>query len=298
MASKGNSIDYKKFWSPAFDTMDDFVFLIDRDFNIVDVNNSFLIFTKGKKSDFLSKKCHEVVHDQGSPVNECPHNKTMLTGKFASSEFYEPRLKKWLYVRTTPIFDDAGKLLGSIHMAADVSARREIEESIAKEKKEYENIFDSVPAWIFYKDRDNRFIKVNRAFAEAMKMSKEELEGKSLFDIYEKQDADTYWADDLDVIRSGKPKTGIVEAMKSKSGTLWVQTDKVPYRDREGKILGVIGFTLDITEQKRSEINLTKRMSELERFQKITIDRELRMKDLKSKIAKLERKIGPANKDE
>jgi len=298
MAIKDNSTDYNKFWSPAFDTMDDFVFLIDNDFDVRYVNKSFLVFAKGKKADFLGKKCHEVVHEECSPINKCPHKQTMDTGKFASSEFYEPRLKKWLYVRTTPIFADNGKLLGSIHMAADVSARREIQESINKEKKEYENIFDSVPAWIFYKDKENRFIKVNRAFAEAMKMSKEELEGKSLFDIYEKQDAETYWADDLDVIRSGKPKTGIIESMKSKIGTLWVQTDKIPYRDIEGKIVGIIGFTLDITERKQAEIALKKRMSELERFQRITVDRELRMKDLKSRIAKLERKMDPSNKDE
>ncbi|MCX5679994.1 MAG: PAS domain S-box protein [Candidatus Omnitrophica bacterium] len=91
-----NRPDYAKFWSPAFDTMDDFIFLIDKDFHVVKVN------------------------------------RMLSTGKFEHSEFFEPRLKKWLYVRTTPIFDDSHIVIGSIHMAADVTQFRESEENLKR----------------------------------------------------------------------------------------------------------------------------------------------------------------------
>ncbi len=78
-------------------------------------------------------------------------------------------------------------------------------------------------------------------------------EGKSAFDLYPKDQAELYWKDDLDVIRSGKPKMNIIESVNIKGSTLWVQTDKMPYRDGKGSILGIVGFTIDITERKRAE---------------------------------------------
>ena len=122
---------------------------------------------------------------------------------------------------------------------------------------ELQTIFDSVPASIFYKDRENRFIKVNRVFAETMGMKKAELEGKSIFDIYPREEADSYWMDDKEVIASGRSKRNIIEPMDLKDGTtLWVKTDKIPYYDSRGNIVGVIGFTVDITERRKMEEEL------------------------------------------
>ena len=64
---------------------------------------------------------------------------------------------------------------------------------------------------------------------------------------------------------AGKPALNIVEEMKTPQGVLWVQTDKIPYRNQKGEIIGIIGFTTDITERKRGEEAL--RESE-EKFQK------------------------------
>jgi PAS domain S-box-containing protein len=119
--------------------------------------------------------------------------------------------------------------------------------------EELQVIIDSVPAWIFYKDKENRFIRVNKAFTNVMKMSKEQLEGKSLFDFYPKGQAEAFWKDDLEVIASDKPKRNIIESMTTEDGTFWVQTDKIPYHDTQGNCVGVIGFTLDITERKKVE---------------------------------------------
>ena len=116
-----------------------------------------------------------------------------------------------------------------------------------------QEIFDSVPAWIFYKDAENRFIRVNRAFCEAMRMLREELEGKSLFDLYPKEDAEAYWRDDKEVMVSGKAKRNTIESMKYQKETRCVQTDKIPYRNVYGNIVGIIGFSIDITARKNAE---------------------------------------------
>ena len=132
-----------------------------------------------------------------------------------------------------------------------------------KEKiKELEMIFDAVSAMIFYKDRKNRFIRVNRAFVKMMGIPRKKLEGTLLEEIYPKDQADAYWRDDKKVIRSGKPKKNIIEIMKTKSKTIWVNTEKIPYKDPSGKIIGIIGFSIDITEQKKYEDSLKESQEE------------------------------------
>lgn len=119
---------------------------------------------------------------------------------------------------------------------------------------ELQGILDSIPAMIFYKDTENRFLRVNRAFADVMNLSKEELEGRSLFDIYPREQAEAYWQDDKEVMSSGEPKRNIIERMQTKKGDiLWVKTDKILYRDEQGQIIGVIGFRLDITQSRIAE---------------------------------------------
>lgn len=119
--------------------------------------------------------------------------------------------------------------------------------------EELQNILDRVPAWIFYKDKENRFLRVNRAFAESMGMPREQLEGKSVFDLYPRQQAEAYWKDDHEVIASGKPKTNIIEPVRIKNEERWLQTDKIPYRDAQGEIVGILAFAVEITERKRAE---------------------------------------------
>jgi PAS domain S-box-containing protein len=134
-----------------------------------------------------------------------------------------------------------------------------------KLEEEQQIILDSVPAWIFHKDQENRFLKVNKVFAEIMEMSKEQLEGKSLFDIYPREQAETLWRDDKNVMASGESQKNIIGFVDTTKGRRWVQTDKIPYRDTHGNIIGVIGFSIDITERKRMEEEREKLISELQK---------------------------------
>jgi light-regulated signal transduction histidine kinase (bacteriophytochrome) len=101
---------------------------------------------------------------------------------------------------------------------------------------------------VFYKDTENRFVRVNKYVADAHQRPKAALEGTSLFDLYDGSAAQAYWHDDLEVIHTGKPKVNIEEPWKTETGERWVSTSKIPYLDKSGKVTGVIGVSMDITE--------------------------------------------------
>ena len=135
----------------------------------------------------------------------------------------------------------------------DITGRKRMEEILEKEQQELKLIIDSSPIIVFYKDKEGKFIRVNRAFSEALKMHEEEFVGKTVFDLYSTKIAQRMTDDDQEVLESGNPKLNIIEPYESASGIRWVQTDKIPIYDKNCNPVGLIGFAQDITERKRVE---------------------------------------------
>ncbi|MBW1824839.1 MAG: PAS domain S-box protein [Deltaproteobacteria bacterium] len=143
----------------------------------------------------------------------------------------------------------------------EIEVRKQTEEALQRSQKELQTIVDSVPALIAYKDTNNRYIRINKTYAEATSLPRDAIEGKSAFDIAKnRQVAEAYWRDDKEVMASGIPKRNIIEPMIFDE-TKICQTDKIPYRDDKGNIVGVIVFCRDIT----SRVHANEALQESER---------------------------------
>ena len=158
----------------------------------------------------------------------------------------------WVNLTVSPMWKIGEQPNYHIAVVEDITKRKRAEKALQRQQEEQQVILDSVPAMIFYKDTDNRFVRVNKAVTEATGFSAAEIEGKTAFEIYPDQ-AEEYWKDDLEVMTAGNPKTNILESMETAKGMQWLQTDKIPYRDEKGHIIGIIGFSVDITERKAAE---------------------------------------------
>lgn len=126
-------------------------------------------------------------------------------------------------------------------------------EKYKKNIKELEMILDNIPGLIFYKDSKDILLRVNQYFADAHHTTKKKLVGKSYFPLYHKKQAQSYLKDDLDVIKSGKPKLNIIEPRLTKEGESWLITNKLPYINDDGEITGIVGSSFDITEHLTNE---------------------------------------------
>jgi len=165
----------------------------------------------------------------------------------------------YVTLKGVPIFEN-DKFAGAVLLVNDITERKQAEEVIMKSEEQYKNlsnqfeaILDHIPGSIFYKDKKNNFITVNKYIADAHKLTKAEMKNKSCYELYPGKDAKAYFEDDLKVIKSGKAQLNIEEPWKTEIGSKWVSTSKIPFVDAEGKIIGVIGISFDITERKRAE---------------------------------------------
>jgi len=155
-------------------------------------------------------------------------------------------------------------------IARDITRRKRDEKALQTLAADLKAIIDNAPAMIWYKDTKNNFIRVNPAGAKAFGLPVAEIEGKSTDNLFPEM-ADAYYRDDLEVINSGIPKFGIIEQMHTALGsTRWVQTDKIPLKDDQGKVIGILVFVVDITERKMTENALALASKKLNLMSSIT----------------------------
>jgi PAS domain S-box-containing protein len=176
-------------------------------------------------------------------------------------------------------------------LEAQFDERAKAEAALRGWQTEQQILFDSVPAMIWFKDKENgRILRANRPAAESIGRTVAEVEGHLTEELYPGQAA-KYQGDDLEVIESGRPKLGIIERYEIPTGEdRWVRTDKIPYRDEAGNILGVIVFAVDVSEQKRAEESLQRARDELqERVRERTEELEKANEHLRHEIAERQR---------
>ena len=250
-------------WGLIFDAIPDLIALIDTDYRIILANRAMATRLGCTPEQIEGCYCYEAVHGLTAPPGFCPHAMLLASGKEEQVEVAEERLGGIFNVSATPLRNEAGQLVGSVHVARNITDIKQAEKALQKREALYkylsnqlETILDHIPGLVFYKDTKNNFIRVNKYVALSHGKTKEELEGKNLFDLYPREDAEKYYQDDLMVINSGVPQLNIEEPWKTPEGQQWVITSKIPFTDAVGKIIGVIGFAYDITERKRLEKEL------------------------------------------
>jgi len=134
------------------------------------------------------------------------------------------------------------------------SSCKKSEKALQKAEKMLHVILDTIPAMIWQKDLDGRYLQVNNAYCRTVGLPEEAILQKTDYDIHPKEIADKYVSHDMKVLTSGKSEFGIEEYHRKPSGDYgWSVTDKLACIDDQGNITGTIGFALDITDQKHTE---------------------------------------------
>ena len=123
---------------------------------------------------------------------------------------------------------------------------------LARERAILKAILDSVPALIFSKDREHRFVRVNQEMAAAVGRTREAIEGRTDVELGSPH-AERFHRDEDEIFATGVPKRNLIELLTTKEGDRWLQTEKIPQLDSDGRIVGIVGFAVDITERLRAE---------------------------------------------
>jgi PAS domain S-box-containing protein len=133
---------------------------------------------------------------------------------------------------------------------------------LRESEEKYRTLIENLPQKIFLKDKKSVYISCNENYARDLKITSNQISGKTDYDFYPTELAEKYRSDDKRILELGVIED-IEEPYIVDGKQIWVHTVKTPIRDEKGKIWGVLGIFWDITERKQAEEALKKREAEL-----------------------------------
>lgn len=153
---------------------------------------------------------------------------------------------------SVPIMVD-GEPVGIRGFILDITKRKQTEEALKHNEAFLNTLLNSMPIPVFYKDREGRYTGFNRAFETFFGATKEQLVGKTVFDINPPELAKIYHAKDKELLESGVEQHYEAQVKNTRGITRDVIFNKAVFTDTQGNVNGLIGAILDITEHKQLE---------------------------------------------
>jgi two-component system, LuxR family, sensor kinase FixL len=159
-------------------------------------------------------------------------------------------------------------IIACLMILRDLAARHRAEEALAQEHNLLSSIINAIPDHVYVKDVKGRYILDNTAHRSYLGLQgAHAVEGKTVFDYFMSSMAAKFDADDRRVIETGEPMLNCEEPSLKPADNreIWLETTKVPLRDTDGKIVGLVGISSDISERKADEEKLRRFAAQLER---------------------------------
>ena len=142
---------------------------------------------------------------------------------------------------------------GVLAIYFDVTARKRAEAKLRERESFLESLLDTIPIPVFSKDREGRYLHLNRAFEEFLGVPKQRFVGKTVFETSPHALAQTYFAKDEELFAKGGIQRYEFKVQNAKQAVRDVEFSKAVFHDDQGRQAGLIGAILDITERKQAE---------------------------------------------
>ncbi|MEO8494415.1 MAG: PAS domain-containing protein [Planctomycetota bacterium] len=164
---------------------------------------------------------------------------------------------RWLLDNTAIVYDDDGKPVRVGGIATDVTKDKLAQQAFRESEAVYHSLVESLPLNVIRKDLQGRIVFCNKKNCDSMKMSRDELLGKTDFDLFPAELARKYTVDDRRVIETGELLHDVEAHHTSDGEQIYVEILKGPVLDADGGTAGIQVMFWDVTDRKRAEVALT-----------------------------------------
>ena len=235
-----------------FDRLPCYLTVQDRDFRILHANERF----RKDFGDPDGRYCYQVYKHRSEKCEVCPVERAFWDGE---SHRGEERVRCLdgkevsVVIEATPMLDENGKVTSVMEVSTDVTHIKRLEEQLRQSRQRYQVLFEEVPCYISIQDPDLRILEMNRAFQEDFGASL----GCKCYEVYKHRTEPCIPCPVQDTLEDGKAHTReeVVTSLQGEQMNVLVTT--APIRDREGRIVGVMEMSADITEVRQLESHLT-----------------------------------------
>lgn len=242
---------------------------------IVDPETYEIIFVNKKLADtfetkLVGKTCYRALQNKDEPCEFCTNDIIMKNpGEPYEWEFHNPLVNIDYLISDRMIKWPDGRLL-RFESALDITEKNKLIDELSETKNRFSTLVNNIPQRVFHKNSDSIYMACNEPYAEDLNTTSKAIIGTTDFDHYPKEMAKKYRADDQRIMEQGEIVQFEEEYVKNGQKRI-VETTKVPLRDRNREVMGLLGVFSDITERKKLEKERQKALYDLrERVKEMT----------------------------
>ena len=242
------------------DAIPDAVIVVDEKGIIHDANNAASSLANIESSELIGKNNHDVFHPKNIEPNNCLVCRAIVSNaELRGIELEVDGKGRWFDYSLSHI-EGASNLNGTVEVIRDISEKKSSEEKIDKLAILKNTIVENLPSTLFVKDAKNRqYVEWNKAAEELTGVLKEEIIGKTDFDLWPKEEAQQFTDIDNEVIKNRKLVDIPEEIITSKyKGVRTLHTIKIPIYDKTGTAKYLLGLSEDITDKLKTEQMLSR----------------------------------------
>lgn len=234
----------RKRYKALFEEVPCYLTVIDKNFRIVRSNRSF----RAEFGDKTGAYCFASYKNQSTQCKNCPVEKTFLDGTSHQSEemWSINGLQSNVIVKTSPIFDDTGKVNEVLEMVVDVTLLKRLQFKIERQRQEFQNLFENVPCYLTVVDKDFNILRHNIAFSSDFGFS----EGKKCYEVYKHNDRVCNNCPVQKTFENGESAWS-EEVWRKNGDDTYIVVNTSPVRNDQGEITAVMEMSTNITEIKR-----------------------------------------------
>jgi PAS domain S-box-containing protein len=240
-------------WERTFDAVPDLIMIVDTDFRIMQVNKAMADRLGHTPAECAGQLCYAAMHKTERPPSFCPYLRTLKDCREHTVEVSEERLGGYFIVSTSPIYDSAGQLIGSVHVARDITERKQAEIRLNDQLHFLQQLLDSIPIPVYYKDTDGLYLGCNSAFEKFIGLPRSRIVGKTVYEVAPKDLADVYHQADSALLSRSGVQVYETDVMHKDGTRHDVIFNKATYVDADGRMIGIVGAIMDITERRKAE---------------------------------------------
>jgi two-component system, cell cycle sensor histidine kinase and response regulator CckA len=124
-----------KDWEQTFNAIPDMVMVLDRQHRILRANSAMATVLGESEEDLIGRFCFELFHDENAPPAFCPHSILLKDGNKHSTEVFEPKFGSTFDIRVSPLSDETGTVIGSVHIVRDITEQKSLQRQLLQAQK-------------------------------------------------------------------------------------------------------------------------------------------------------------------
>lgn len=166
--------------------------------------------------------------------------------------------QRWILTTKVPLRDGQNDVIGLVGINRDITDLKKIQTQLAEERTLLRTIIDTIPDSIYVKDIEGRFVLVNAAILFNKSLaSPDDILAKTDYAFFSEDIAQRFEEEEANILATGNSHINQLESFIGEDGSWYhILVTKLPLRDSQGNITGLIGINHDISELKRAEAQL------------------------------------------